>query len=43
MEGLGIGLKDLGTSQAQVRGVDADAGMPFRIGMVGVLFAAALI
>jgi hypothetical protein len=36
--GLGIGPKGLGTSQAQVRGVDADALVAFRIGAVGVLF-----
>ena len=41
-EGLGIGPKGLGTSQAQVRGVDADALVAFRIVVVGVLFAAAL-
>jgi hypothetical protein len=41
-KGLGIGPKGLGTSQAQVRGVDADALVAFRIVVVGVLFAAAL-
>jgi hypothetical protein len=39
----GIGPEALGTSQAQVRGIDADALVAFRIGMVSVLFAAALI
>ena len=40
---LGIGPKGLGTSQAQVRGIDADALVAFRIGVVGVLFTSALI
>ena len=41
--GSGIGPEALGTSQAQVRGIDADALVAFRIGVVGVLFTSALI
>jgi hypothetical protein len=41
--GLGIGPEALGTSQAQVRGIDADAAIAFRIRMVSVLFTSALI
>ena len=41
--GSGIGPKGLATRQTQVRRVDADAPVSFRIGVVGVFFAAALI
>jgi hypothetical protein len=39
----GIDRERLGTGQAQVRGVDADALIAFRIRVVGVLFPSALI
>jgi hypothetical protein len=41
--GSGIDHKALATRQAQVRGVDADALIAFRIRVVGVLFTPALI
>jgi hypothetical protein len=41
--GSGIGPKRLATRQTQVRRVDAAALIAFRIGMVSVLFTAALI